>query len=118
MVDQFRMGKVWVLIATELMSRGIDFKGVNLVINYDFPQASAPEIRPRCARDLTDESSLRRRCHTFIGSGARAARAGRVAPSLSSPRPTYHRLLLCLLVLRSTCPPRLATCNSCAPSRT
>lgn len=25
------------MIATELMSRGIDFKGVNLVINYDFP---------------------------------------------------------------------------------
>lgn len=23
----------------ELMSRGIDFKGVNLVINYDFPQS-------------------------------------------------------------------------------
>jgi ATP-dependent RNA helicase DDX52/ROK1 len=27
-----------VLIATELMARGLDFKGVNLVINYDFPQ--------------------------------------------------------------------------------
>ncbi|KAG9323750.1 hypothetical protein KVV02_007745 [Mortierella alpina] len=37
-VESFRQGKVWVLIATELMARGVDFKGVNLVINYDFPQ--------------------------------------------------------------------------------
>jgi ATP-dependent RNA helicase DDX52/ROK1 len=29
---------VWLLICTELMARGIDFKGVNLVINYDCPQ--------------------------------------------------------------------------------
>ncbi|KAI4495540.1 hypothetical protein M0802_008552 [Mischocyttarus mexicanus] len=33
----FREGKIWVLICTEIMGRGIDFKGVNLVINYDFP---------------------------------------------------------------------------------
>ncbi|KAI8052473.1 P-loop containing nucleoside triphosphate hydrolase protein [Syncephalis plumigaleata] len=37
-VQQFREGKIWVLISTELMARGIDFKGVRLVINYDFPQ--------------------------------------------------------------------------------
>ncbi|KAL1923657.1 uncharacterized protein VTP21DRAFT_8637 [Calcarisporiella thermophila] len=37
-VDNFRTGRIWVLIATELMARGMDFKGVNLVINYDFPQ--------------------------------------------------------------------------------
>lgn len=33
----FRQGKIWVFICTELLGRGIDFKGVNLVINYDFP---------------------------------------------------------------------------------
>ncbi|RHZ62740.1 hypothetical protein Glove_335g42 [Diversispora epigaea] len=38
-VLNFRQGKIWVLIATELMARGMDFKGVNLVINYDFPQS-------------------------------------------------------------------------------
>ncbi|RUP50922.1 P-loop containing nucleoside triphosphate hydrolase protein, partial [Jimgerdemannia flammicorona] len=37
-VEGFRAGKIWVLIATELMARGLDFKGVNLVVNYDFPQ--------------------------------------------------------------------------------
>ncbi|XP_064080327.1 probable ATP-dependent RNA helicase DDX52 [Macrobrachium nipponense] len=36
-VRAFRERKIWVLICTELMARGIDFKGVNLVINYDFP---------------------------------------------------------------------------------
>lgn len=36
----FREGKIWVLICTELMSRGIDFIGVNLVVNYDFPPSA------------------------------------------------------------------------------
>ncbi|KAL7645053.1 UNVERIFIED_CONTAM: hypothetical protein RMT77_003423 [Armadillidium vulgare] len=36
-VKEFRQRKIWILICTELMGRGIDFKGVNLVINYDFP---------------------------------------------------------------------------------
>lgn len=36
----FREGRIWVLICTELMARGIDFKGVNLVINYDFPPSA------------------------------------------------------------------------------
>lgn len=37
-VSAFKKGDVWVLICTELMARGIDFKGVQLVVNYDFPQ--------------------------------------------------------------------------------
>lgn len=36
-VKEFREGTVWVLICTELMSRGMDFRGVDLVVNYDFP---------------------------------------------------------------------------------
>lgn len=40
----FREGKIWVLICTELMGRGIDFKGVNLVINYDFPPSAVSYI--------------------------------------------------------------------------
>ncbi|SPO30268.1 probable ROK1 - ATP-dependent RNA helicase [Ustilago trichophora] len=38
-ISAFKRGDVWVLICTELMARGIDFKGVELVINYDFPQS-------------------------------------------------------------------------------
>ncbi|AYO42843.1 ATP-dependent RNA helicase ROK1 [Malassezia restricta CBS 7877] len=37
-IEAFRRGDIWLLICTELMARGIDFQGVNLVINYDFPQ--------------------------------------------------------------------------------
>ena len=33
----FREGKVWVLICTELIGRGMDFRGVRAVVNYDFP---------------------------------------------------------------------------------
>ena len=36
-MKQFRLGDIWVLICTDLMSRGIDFKTVNSVINFDFP---------------------------------------------------------------------------------
>jgi len=43
-VRAFRSGGVWVLICTELMGRGIDFKGVNLVINYDFPPSAVSYI--------------------------------------------------------------------------
>ncbi|KAK6473271.1 putative ATP-dependent RNA helicase DDX52 [Huso huso] len=43
-VTSFRAGKIWVLICTALLARGIDFKGVNLVINYDFPTSSVEYI--------------------------------------------------------------------------
>lgn len=36
-IKQFRMGQIWVLICTDLLSRGLDFKTVNYVVNYDFP---------------------------------------------------------------------------------
>ncbi|KAK3523990.1 hypothetical protein QTP70_017502 [Hemibagrus guttatus] len=43
-VSSFRAGKIWVLICTALMARGIDFKGVNLVVNYDFPTSAVEYI--------------------------------------------------------------------------
>ncbi|KAJ6657861.1 hypothetical protein lerEdw1_001781 [Lerista edwardsae] len=43
-VHNFRAGKIWVLICTALLARGIDFKGVNMVINYDFPSSSVEYI--------------------------------------------------------------------------
>jgi ATP-dependent RNA helicase DDX52/ROK1 len=43
-VKNFRLGRIWVLIATDLVARGLDFKGVNLVINYDFPTSVASYI--------------------------------------------------------------------------
>ncbi|CAG9533191.1 unnamed protein product [Cercopithifilaria johnstoni] len=36
-IAEFRSGHVWVLICTDLMSRGLDLSGVNLVVNFDLP---------------------------------------------------------------------------------
>ncbi|ESW29568.1 hypothetical protein PHAVU_002G080600 [Phaseolus vulgaris] len=43
-VDNFRAGKTWVLIATDVVARGMDFKGVNCVINYDFPDSASAYV--------------------------------------------------------------------------
>lgn len=43
-VSAFRMGKIWMLICTDLMARGVDFKGVETVVNWDFPQSAATYI--------------------------------------------------------------------------
>ncbi|OXB79073.1 UNVERIFIED_CONTAM: hypothetical protein H355_005949, partial [Colinus virginianus] len=43
-VHSFRAGKIWVLICTALLARGIDFKGVNMVINYDLPTSAVEYI--------------------------------------------------------------------------
>ncbi|ORY26051.1 P-loop containing nucleoside triphosphate hydrolase protein [Naematelia encephala] len=37
-IDSFRAGKVWMLVVTEVLARGMDFQGVKVVVNYDFPQ--------------------------------------------------------------------------------
>lgn len=39
-IASFKRGDVWLLICTEVISRGLDFKGVELVINYDLPQSA------------------------------------------------------------------------------
>lgn len=36
-LEQFRAGKIRVLVATDIAARGIDVKGISLVINYDIP---------------------------------------------------------------------------------
>ncbi|PIL30882.1 transporter [Ganoderma sinense ZZ0214-1] len=38
-ISRMRRGDSWVMISTEVMARGMDFKGVREVINYDFPQS-------------------------------------------------------------------------------
>ena len=43
-IKNFRLGNIWLLIATDLMARGMDFKGINCVINYDFPQSTTSYI--------------------------------------------------------------------------
>ncbi|XP_057534540.1 DEAD-box ATP-dependent RNA helicase 57 [Amaranthus tricolor] len=43
-INNFRAGKTWVLIACKVLDRGVDFKGLNCVINYDFPESASQYI--------------------------------------------------------------------------
>lgn len=43
-MTRFRKGQIWVLITTDLLSRGVDFRGVNGVVNYDIPTSSAAYV--------------------------------------------------------------------------
>ena len=45
------------LIATDVVARGMDFKGVNCVINYDFPESGAAYIH-RIGMVLTNLSLI------------------------------------------------------------
>ncbi|ODA76096.1 hypothetical protein RJ55_08379 [Drechmeria coniospora] len=38
---RFRAGEIWILITTDVLARGVDFAGVNGVVNYDVPGSSA-----------------------------------------------------------------------------
>ena len=40
----FRRGEIWILITTDLLSRGIDFRGMNGVVNYDIPTTGASYV--------------------------------------------------------------------------
>jgi ATP-dependent RNA helicase DDX52/ROK1 len=43
-VQAFREGKLWVLVATDLLARGVDFKAVEMVINFDIPTSAVNYI--------------------------------------------------------------------------
>jgi ATP-dependent RNA helicase DDX52/ROK1 len=43
-VSEFRLGKTWVLVCTDVVARGVDFRAVNTVINYDFPTSAVNYI--------------------------------------------------------------------------
>jgi ATP-dependent RNA helicase DDX52/ROK1 len=51
-VAKFRRGETWVLIASDLVARGVDFRAVNMVINYDLPESGITYIHRigRCGR--------------------------------------------------------------------
>ena len=43
-VEDFRTGKSWYLVATDLLARGLDFKNVSMVLNYDCPEILATYV--------------------------------------------------------------------------
>lgn len=64
-MTRFRKGEIWILITTDLLSRGVDFRGVNGVVNYDIPTSSAAYVHR-------------------VGRTGRAGREGGVAVTLYS----------------------------------
>ena len=62
---QFRKGEIWILITTDLLARGVDFRGINGVVNYDLPTSSAAYVHR-------------------VGRTGRAGREGGVAVTLYS----------------------------------
>ena len=64
-MTRFRKGEIWVLITTDLLSRGVDFRGINGVVNYDIPTSSAAYVHR-------------------VGRTGRAGRQGGVAVTLYS----------------------------------
>ena len=41
---RFRKGEIWILITTDLLSRGVDFRGLNGVVNYDIPNTGSSYV--------------------------------------------------------------------------
>lgn len=43
-MSAFRRGEVWVIVTTDLLARGVDFRGLNGVVNYDVPTSAAAYV--------------------------------------------------------------------------
>ena len=43
-IRRFRAGEVWMLLATEVIARGIDFKAVRTVVNFDLPRSTSEYV--------------------------------------------------------------------------
>ena len=43
-MTRFRSGDIWVLITTDVLARGVDFAGVNGIVNYDVPNSAAAYV--------------------------------------------------------------------------
>lgn len=66
-IDSFRSGQCKVLIATNVLSRGIDVQTVSLVVNYDLPDDARGQVDPQ----------------TYLHRIGRTGRFGRVGVSIS-----------------------------------
>jgi hypothetical protein len=105
-VDNFRSGATWLLIATDLIARGMDFAGVQTVVNYDFPHSTSDYIHRIGRTGRAGRSGARARpCwrsgpqHRRAALLARPPRTARPPPRLSLSLPpaslssTFHALI-------------------------
>lgn len=75
-LDLFRSGRVRVLVATDVVSRGIDVRDIEHVINYDFPSDGVESYVHRIGR--TGRAGATGTSHTFFTSGDAANAAALV----------------------------------------
>lgn len=68
-LDGFKTGKFRVLVATDIASRGIDVKGIELVVNYDLPEGAGDYVH-RIGR--TGRAGLTGRAISFAEPAQRA----------------------------------------------
>ena len=73
-IGRMRQGESWVMISTEVMARGMDFKGVMEVINYDFPRSVQSYIH---RIGLLWAVVCELRLNLFLGRTGRAGREGK-----------------------------------------
>ena len=65
-INQFKSGRVPVLVATDVAARGLDIKDVNLVVNFDFPNQIEDYVH-RIGR--TGRAGNKGWAHSFIDPG-------------------------------------------------
>lgn len=81
-LTRFRSGDAWVLVATDVLSRGVDFAGVRLVVNYDFPSTAADYVHrvgragraPTAAASASAQAPLARAVTLYTADDADALR--------------------------------------------
>src|SRR3989344_4661359 len=99
-LDGFKSGKYRVLVATDIASRGIDVKGIELVVNFDLPSDSSDYVHRigRTARAgaeghaisfaMPQEKGGIRDIERLI---RKAVQVSPIPEGLPGPRPSVHR---------------------------
>lgn len=91
MYKEFKEGAKRILVATDLVGRGIDIERVNIVINYDMPETGA---RGRAGRGGGPEGrGAGRETRLLLWRMGRAAPRN-TASALLRPPPLLHSLCL------------------------
>lgn len=86
-VSRMRRGESWVMVSTEVMARGMDFKGVREVINYDFPQSVQSYVHRIGKLEQLSHNAKPIDCSSQAVQGVRDARA---RPSHTSQTKTHR----------------------------
>ncbi|MEZ6068432.1 MAG: DEAD/DEAH box helicase [Planctomycetaceae bacterium] len=87
-MQNLRAGKVRLLIATDVVGRGIDISGVSHIINYDIPEDCDDYIH-RIGRTGRISSAKHGRAFTFVDKG-QGAELTRIEMRINQMIPEYH----------------------------